>query len=53
MWAKIQHELEEGRVKAIDINKFPELRINPIGVVSKSTPGKWHMISHLSFPLMA
>ncbi len=51
MRAKIQHELEEGRVEAIDINQFPVLKINPIGVVLKSTLGKWHMISHLSVHL--
>ncbi len=38
-------------MEAIYINQFPVLRINPIGVVPKSTPGKWCMISHLSFHL--
>ncbi len=37
-------------MEAIYINQFPVLRINTIGVVHKSTPGKWRMISHLSFP---
>ena len=51
MQDKIDKEVREGRV----LGPFPEpplatLRVSPLGVVPKKTPGQFRLIQHLSFP---
>ena len=31
-------------------DKFPQVHVSPVGVIPKSTPGKWRIIVDLSFP---
>ena len=47
----IQTELDAGRfVGPFDKCPFEEFQVSPIGLVEKSTPGKYRAIHHLSFP---
>ena len=35
----------------MDPNEWPCIHVNPFGVIPKSTPGKWRLITNLSAPL--
>ena len=39
-------ECAEGRmVGQLDLNEWPGIHVNPFGVIPKSTPGKWRLIT--------
>ena len=49
--AKLQKEWELGRIGGpVPQGFYPFLHINPLGLVPKSTPGEWRLITHLSYP---
>jgi hypothetical protein len=49
--AKVSAELEAGRIAGpFPHPPFPNYVCSPLGVVPKSTPGKFRLIHHLSFP---
>ena len=48
---KIQKEVAERRVAGPFVESpVPNLRISPLGVIPKKTPGEFHLIHHLSYP---
>lgn len=48
---KLKVELDTGRVKGpFDVPPLPNLRISPIGLVPKKSPGQFRLIHHLSYP---
>ena len=48
---KIQNELDLGRIDGPFLEKpFSTLRVSPLGLVEKKTPGEFRLIHHLSFP---
>ena len=48
---KINSEILAGRVAGpFDAPPLPNLRVSPIGLVPKKTPGEYRLIHHLSFP---
>ena len=45
-------ECSEGRmVGPLDPKEWPNVHVSPFGVIPKSTPGKWRLITNLSAPL--
>lgn len=49
--AKIQKELAAGRIAGpFTAPPMPNLRVSPLGVVPKKTPGEYRLIHHLSYP---
>ena len=48
---KLRKERELGRIAGpFDSPPFANLRISPLGVIPKKTPGEFRMIHHLSYP---
>lgn len=48
---KLQKERELGRIAGpFDSPPFTNLRVSPLGVIPKKTPGDFRMIHHLSYP---
>lgn len=48
---KINKEVREGRVAGpFEAPPFPALRVSPLGIVPKKTPGEHRLIHHLSYP---
>ena len=48
---KIQSELQQGRIAGpFPTRPISTLRVSPIGLVEKKTPGEFRLIHHLSFP---
>ena len=48
---KIQQEIDLGRVGGpFSERPIPTLRVSPLGLVEKKTPGDFRLIHHLSFP---
>lgn len=48
---KLLPELHSNRVKGpFSVPPFPNLRISPIGLVPKKSPGQFRLIHHLSYP---
>ncbi|XP_048367316.1 uncharacterized protein LOC125441063 [Sphaerodactylus townsendi] len=48
---KINKELQAGRIAGpFSSPPLPNLRVSPVGVVPKKTPGEFRMINHLSYP---
>ena len=49
--AKLQKELAEGRISGpFDEVPFDNLKLSPLGLVEKKTPGEYRLIHHLSYP---
>ena len=49
--SKLSKELQAGRIAGPFVNlPFPLLRVSPLGVVPKKTPGEYRLIHHLSYP---
>ena len=47
----IHKEREAGRLLGpFQPSAFPEVHVNPFGVIPKSEPGKWHLIVDMSSP---
>ena len=48
---KLSKELEAGRIAGpFDTQLFDNIRVSPLGVIPKKTPGEFRMIHNLSFP---
>lgn len=48
---KITKEINTGRVKGPFVSPpFVNMKISPIGIVPKKTPGQFRLIHHLSYP---
>ena len=48
---KLSKELSLGRIAGPFLERpFPSLRISPLGLIPKKTPGEFRLIHHLSFP---
>lgn len=48
---KIQKEVLLGGVKGpFSVQPFPNMKISPIGIVPKKSPGQYRLIQHLSYP---
>ena len=48
---KLSKELGLGRIAGPFLERpFPSLRISPLGLIPKKTPGEFRLIHHLSFP---
>ena len=47
----LQEETTMGRITGpFSRDQFPQVHVNRFGVIPKSTPGKWRLITDLSFP---
>jgi hypothetical protein len=50
-WAKLEKEMSLGRIVGpFDSRPLSTLQCSPIGLIPKSQPGEWRLITHLSFP---
>ena len=48
---KIRAEIDSGRIAGPFVHRpISTLRVSPIGLVEKKTPGEFRLIHHLSFP---